>query len=155
MLPRVTPRVRRVTSLCLRRFYLMRFNAEFAAYLLSRTDLDILVVPLLQMLCVRFLSAHCTALHCTALHCTALHCTALHCTALHCTAIRCGTHTAALRPIRIAPAAWHSTAQHSASFARRYNVELRKSSQVCAPSLSYCIALLHRSQSALCTVHSG
>ena len=70
MLPRVTPRVRRVT--CLRRFYLMRFNAEFAAYLLSRTDLDILVVPLLQMLCVPLLSAHCTALHCTSLRHTLL-----------------------------------------------------------------------------------
>jgi hypothetical protein len=31
----------------------MRFNRKFAAYLLSRTDLDMLVVPLLQMLCVR------------------------------------------------------------------------------------------------------
>ena len=72
MLPRVTPRVRRVTSLCLRRFYLMRFNAEFAAYLLSRTDLDILVVPLLQMLCVPLLSAHFTALHCTSLRHTLL-----------------------------------------------------------------------------------
>jgi hypothetical protein len=81
----------------------MRFNAEFAAYLLSRTDLDILVVPLLQMLCVRFLSAHCTALHCTALHCTALHCTALQFAAAH----------TLLRFVRFGLRRPHGTARHS------------------------------------------
>jgi hypothetical protein len=138
----------------------MRFNAEFAAYLLSRTDLDILVVPLLQMLCVRFFSAHCTALHCTALHCIALHCTALHCTALHCTALHCNslrhTHCCATSDADCAGRmAQHGTAQ------RVFRSQVQRRTSEVLTSLRSFLVLSHRafcsidrSQSALCTVHS-